>query len=131
MSAVVRIERTGRFVASEQGSTASTAYVTAEHVHDFAELDALLCQPVVRLRAQSFADGTVFSLARQLRLRGFRGLIELQGDLLPDQLPLAIKAGVDVIEISEAHSRRCTEPQWISQAHRLDKAHYQPQFESH
>ena len=70
----------------------------------------------MRFAADSFADGRALSLARQLRLRGFNGEVELAGDILPDQLPMAIAAGIDVVEISEAHAARCNEAQWISKA---------------
>lgn len=131
MNESICIDRSGRFVSAEQKPSHPVALVNAEDISDFSELDGLLSQRVVRLCTKSFADGTAFSLARQLRLRGFTGSIELQGDLLPDQLPLAIKAGVDVIQISEAHSRRCAEAQWLFQGQRLESGKgYQSQFES-
>jgi hypothetical protein len=36
--------------------------------------------------------------------------------LLPDQLPMLLEAGVDVLEISAQHARRCDEAQWTCKA---------------
>ena len=62
------------------------------HVGDVASDDRiiqLLDQRAVRLKVDGFSDGRGFSVARQLRLHGFEGVIEVIGDLLPDQLPMA------------------------------------------
>ncbi len=75
-------------------------------------LDAWLAEPVIALVVDNFSDGRVFTLARQLRLIGFKGRLEVVGDLLPDQLPMLLEAGVDVLEISAQHARRCDEAQW-------------------
>lgn len=114
MSQRVRINRSGEFLAASEH--AGAGLVDAGSITSFAQLDELLILPVVRFAADSFADGRALSLARQLRLRGFNGEVELAGDILPDQLPMAIAAGIDVVEISEAHAARCNEAQWISKA---------------
>ncbi len=56
-----------------------------------------------------FADGRGFSVARQLRLQGFNGVIEVIGDLLPDQFPMAVASGIDAILI---HAEGCDQEQW-------------------
>lgn len=114
MTQRVRINRLGQFLAAPEH--AETRLVDAGSITSFAQLDELLALPAVRFAADSFADGRALSLARQLRLRGFNGEVELAGDILPDQLPMAIAAGIDVVEISEAHAARCNEAQWISKA---------------
>ena len=47
-----------------------------------------------------------------LRLHGFTGVIEVIGDLLPDQLPMAVASGIDAIFIRAEHAERCVEAQW-------------------
>ena len=81
-----------------------------------ALLDAWLAEAAIRLVVASFSDGRVFTLARQLRQIGFKGRLEVVGDLLPDQLPMLLEAGVDVLEISAQHARRCDEAQWTLKA---------------
>ena len=85
-------------------------------VTSLSVLDAWLAEPVIALVVASFSDGRVFTLARQLRQMGFEGRLEVVGDLLPDQLPMLLEAGVDVLEISAQHARRCDEAQWTCKA---------------
>ena len=66
----------------------------------------------MRLQVDGFADGRGFSVARQLRLLGFAGVIEVIGDLLPDQLPMAVASGIDAILIRVGHAKRCGENHW-------------------
>ncbi len=33
---------------------------------------------------------------------------------MPDQFPMALKVGIDSVEISNEHAARCTEDQWIA-----------------
>ena len=51
-------------------------------------------------------------LRLELRLLGFAGVIEVIGDLLPDQLPMAAASGIDAILIRTEHARRCEESHW-------------------
>ena len=72
----------------------------------------MLDQRAVRLKVDGFSDGRGFSVARQLRLHGFEGVIEVIGDLLPDQLPMAVASGIDAILIRAEHAKRCEESHW-------------------
>jgi uncharacterized protein (DUF934 family) len=85
----------------------------------------LLDQRAVRLKVDGFSDGRGFSVARQLRLHGFTGVIEVMGDLLPDQLPMAAAAGVDTILIRAEHAERCVEAQWRRKSAVKDRFGYQ------
>ena len=115
MNARVRISRDGLFL--DKPDVACTPdVVRVEEISDFDQLEALLDQAVVRWAIDSFADGRALSLTRQLRLRGFKGSVELVGDIVPDQFPMAVAAGIDVVEITEAHAARCDERQWREQA---------------
>ena len=84
-------------------------------VHD---LDELLKSSAIRIVFGSFADGRFLTLGRQLRLRGYSGHIRAAGPLVPDQFPMALKLGIDSVEISTEHAARCTEDQWIAHAMR-------------
>lgn len=121
MSARVRISRDGLFL-DKPDLACTLDVVRVEEISDFDQLEALLDQAVVRWAIDSFADGRALSLTRQLRLRGFKGLVELVGDIVPDQFPMAVAAGIDVVEITEAHAARCDERQWREQA-------YKPRFD--
>jgi uncharacterized protein (DUF934 family) len=82
------------------------------------DLDELLQTSAVRIVFGSCADGRFLTLGRQLRLRGYTGHIRAAGPLVPDQFPMALKLGIDSVEISTEHAARCTEDQWIAQAMR-------------
>ena len=83
------------------------------------DLDELLQSSAIRIVFGSFADGRFLTLGRQLRLRGYSGHIRAAGPLLPDQFPMALKLGIDSVEISTDHAARCTEDQWIAHAARI------------
>jgi len=105
MTSLISINRDGCFTAVPDDH----AIEHVLHVGDAASHDQiipLLDQGAVRLRV----DG--FSVARQLRLHGFTGVIEVIGDLLPDQLPMAVASGIDAIFIRAEHAERCAEAQW-------------------
>ena len=82
------------------------------------DLDELLQSSAIRIVFGSFADGRFLTLGRQLRLWGYSGHIRAAGPLLPDQFPMALKLGIDSVEISTDHAARCTEDQWIAHAAR-------------
>ena len=82
------------------------------------DLDELLQSSAIRIVFGSFADGRFLTLGRQLRLRGYTGHIRAAGPLVPDQFPMALKLGIDSVEISTEHAARCTEDQWIAHATR-------------
>ena len=111
MTALISINQDGCFTAVPDDH--AIEYVL--HVGDFASpelITQLLDQPAVRLKVDGFSDGRGFSVARQLRLQGYTGAIEVLGDLLPDQLPMAVASGIDAILIRPDHARRCEESQW-------------------
>ena len=108
----VRVDRGGSFMAPQQ-ERSQRADKRVSEVASLSVLNAWLAEPVIGLMVTNFSDGRVFTLARQLRLMGFTGRLEVVGDLLPDQFPMLLEAGVDVLEISAQHARRCDEAQWM------------------
>lgn len=111
MAALIRVNQKGCFAASAVGDAATNVLHVGE-VASSDQITQLLDKQSVLLKVDGFADGRGFSVARQLRLQGFNGVIEVIGDLLPDQLPMAVAAGIDAILIRAEHAERCEESQW-------------------
>ena len=111
MTALIRINQKGCFAASAVGDAATNVLHVGE-VASSDQITQLLDKQSVLLKVDGFADGRGFSVARQLRLLGFAGVIEVIGDLLPDQLPMAAASGIDAILIRAEHAKRCEESHW-------------------
>ena len=124
MTALSSINREGCFTAvPDDHAIEHVLHVGDATSHD--QIMPLLDQRAVRLKVDGFSDGRGFSVARQLRLHGFTGVIEVIGDLLPDQLPMAVAAGVDSILIRAEHAERCEEGQWRRKSGHRDRFGYQ------
>ena len=124
MTALISINREGCFTAvPDDHAIENVLHVGDATSHD--QIMPLLDQRAVRLKVDGFSDGRGFSVARQLRLHGFTGVIEVIGDLLPDQLPMAAAAGVDSILIRAEHAERCEEAQWRRKSAYRDRFGYQ------
>lgn len=67
---------------------------------------------LIRIAFPSFADGRGFTLARQLRLAGFKGRLRAAGHVLADQYAMVRRCGFDEAEISEDHATRQPEASW-------------------
>ena len=111
MTALISINQEGQFFEITDGDAVANVLPVGD-VASHDQIIQLLDLPTVRLRVDGFGDGRGFSVARQLRLQGFNGVIEVVGDLLPDQLPMAAASGVDGILIHAEHAERCEEDQW-------------------
>ena len=124
MTALIRINQEGCFSASADGNAATNVLHVGE-VASSGQITQLLDQQSVLLKVDGFADGRGFSVARQLRLQGFNGVIEIIGDLLPDQLPMAVASGIDAIIIRAEPAERCEESQWQKQTAVVNRFGYQ------
>ena len=60
----------------------------------------------------STGDGRGFSLARQLRARGFTGTLTATGALIPDQARHAVQSGFDAVLVSDERVERHGEAAW-------------------
>ena len=100
------------------GNTEAFEFVDIDASIKPSDLDELLCASAIRIVFGSCADGRFLTVGRQLRLRGYSGHIRAAGPLLPDQFPMALKLGIDSVEISSEQAARCTEDQWITHASR-------------
>jgi uncharacterized protein (DUF934 family) len=79
-------------------------------VSDLPNLD------MIRVDFPSSADGRGFTIARQLRLHGYKGRLRARGHVLADQYAMARRAGFDEVEIDDALAARQPEDQWLFRA---------------
>ncbi len=63
----------------------------------------------------AFTDGRSYSLARQLRLDGYRGELRATGNLLPDQLQYMLQVGIESFEVGERFPLEA----WQKAAHQM------------
>ena len=71
---------------------------------------------MVRIDFPSSADGRGFTIARQLRLRGYSGRLRARGHVIADQYAMARRSGFDEVEISDALAARQPADQWQARA---------------
>jgi uncharacterized protein (DUF934 family) len=71
---------------------------------------------MIRVDFPSFADGRGFTIARRLRLLGYRGRLRARGHVLADQYAMARRSGFDEVEIDDALAIRQDEAQWLARA---------------
>lgn len=56
---------------------------------------------LIVLSFPAFTDGRAYSLARQLRLDGYRGELRASGNILPDQLQFMLQVGIESFEVPD------------------------------
>ena len=110
----ISIDRTGHFV-DEMNIAFTDIHVSI----DPDMLGDVLESAGIRIAFDGFSDGRFLTIARQLRLRGYGGHIRAAGEIVPDQFLMALKVGVDSVEISESLARRCKQEQWVLMGHRI------------
>ena len=71
---------------------------------------------MIRVDFPSFADGRGFTIARQLRLRGYTGRLRAKGHVIADQYAMARRAGFDEVEIDASLAQRQHEPDWLARS---------------
>ncbi len=71
---------------------------------------------MIRVDFPNFSDGRGFTIARQLRLRGFKKRLRAKGHVIADQYAMARRAGFDEVEIDDSLATRQPEPDWIARA---------------
>ena len=71
---------------------------------------------LIRIAFPSHMDGRGFSLARHLRLLGYRGRLRAAGRILADQYAMARRSGFDEVEIDPILAKRQSEEQWLFRA---------------
>ena len=71
---------------------------------------------LIRVDFPSFADGRGFTIARRLRLMGYRGRLRARGHVIADQYAMARRSGFDEVEIDDHLAHRQPEAQWLRRA---------------
>lgn len=71
-----------------------------------------LTPDLIRVNVPSFADGRAFTIARILRLRGYKGRLRAKGHLISDQYAMARRSGFDEVEIDAELAARQPEEEW-------------------
>lgn len=71
---------------------------------------------IIRVDFPAYSDGRGFTIARQLRLMGYRGRLRTKGHVISDQYAMARRCGFDEIEISEDLAARQPESDWMFRA---------------
>ncbi len=71
---------------------------------------------MIRVDFPAASDGRGFTIARQLRLMGYKGRLRAKGHVIADQYAMARRCGFDEVEISEELAARQPEDQWLFRA---------------
>ncbi len=71
---------------------------------------------IIRVDFPNFADGRGFTIARALRLRGYKGRLRAHGHVIADQYAMARRAGFDEVEVSDHIAARQPQEQWLARA---------------
>lgn len=93
--------------------------VTIDLTSDFDPLEIdrdHLNAGMIRVDFPSSQDGRGFTIAAQLRRRGFQGHLRAKGPILADQYAMARRSGFDDVEIPDDLATRQPEPQWRARA---------------
>jgi uncharacterized protein (DUF934 family) len=76
--------------------------VNTEKAQNLAPYIAQLA--LIVLPFPAFSDGRSYSIARQLRLDGYRGELRATGNVLPDQVQFMHQVGIDAYEVTDRFS---------------------------
>jgi uncharacterized protein (DUF934 family) len=69
---------------------------------------------LISIAFPSYGDGRGFSIAKQLRERGFKGVVRARGPLIADQFAYALACGFDEIDLPESVASRQPVEQWLA-----------------
>ncbi len=71
---------------------------------------------LIRVAFPAFNDGRAFTIARRLRMAGYKGHLRAVGPVIADQYPMARRVGFDDVEIPDEIAARQPEAQWLFRA---------------
>ena len=71
---------------------------------------------LIRVAFPAFNDGRAFTVARRLRVLGYKGHLRALGPVIADQYPMARRVGFDDVEIPDDLAARQPESQWTFRA---------------
>lgn len=87
------------------------------HTDDPALVEPWLGQlDLIRISFPAFSDGRAFTVARRLRMMGYKGELRATGPVIADQYAMARRVGFDAVEIPDELAARQPEAQWIFRA---------------
>ena len=75
---------------------------------------------LIRIAFPAFSDGRAFTLARRLRVLGFKGKLRAVGPVIADQYAMARRVGFDEVEIPDDLAARQPQAQWQARANWQD-----------
>lgn len=110
---------TDEFILIEHAASVATSALSIDVSSD-ADPDALRpyleTANMIRINFPSSADGRGFSIARRLRLMGYKGRLRATGQMIADQYAMARRCGFDEVQIDAAMAARQPEAQWAFRA---------------
>ena len=71
---------------------------------------------LIRIAFPAFNDGRAFTIARRLRMGGFKGHLRAVGPVIADQYAMARRVGFDDVEIPDDLAARQPQAQWLARA---------------
>ena len=71
---------------------------------------------LIRIAVPAFNDGRAFTIARRLRMAGFKGHLRAVGPVIADQYAMARRVGFDDVEIPDDLAARQPQAQWLARA---------------
>ncbi len=71
---------------------------------------------LIRIAFPAFNDGRAFTIARRLRMAGYKGTLRAVGPVIADQYAMARRVGFDDVEIPDDLAARQPEAQWLFRA---------------
>ena len=67
---------------------------------------------LIRVAFPAFSDGRAFTIARRLRMLGYKGELRALGPVISDQYAMTRRVGFDSVEIPDDLALRQPEAQW-------------------
>lgn len=80
---------------------------------------------LIRVAFPAFSDGRAFTIARRLRMMGYKGQLLAYGPVIADQYAMLRRVGFDGAEIPDDIAARQPAEQWHYRAADWDRHHYQ------
>ena len=71
---------------------------------------------LIRVAFPAFNDGRAFTVARRLRVMGYKGRLRALGPVIADQYAMARRTGFDEVEIPDDLAQRQPQAQWQARA---------------
>ena len=71
---------------------------------------------LIRVAFPAFNDGRAFTIARRLRVLGYKGTLRALGPVIADQYAMARRVGFDDVEIPDDLAARQPQAQWTFRA---------------